>query len=273
LNAFLFVSLFGNSFILIQNSIPANSNTRKMNVDRMFHELSNVMGAVHNLAYMRTANLSGDVSSAEINAIMDMAHDDIMSLLHATNDFRRDFNANTRIVRQQERPRVRHVRNQRERADAVRGAMTLYEVEPVHEPPNATLAALDAIIDDEIARRRPRPPAPAPAPARAPVVMKSKAIKKDDLAVIMPDVCGICLDEYTRANSVSTCCGHNFCVSCYTSAAEHCKANVLREDRKMKCPMCRKESPKLTIYRARKTPVRRVPDVVAVAEADAVMVL
>jgi hypothetical protein len=103
--------------------------------------------------------------------------------------------------------------------------------------------------------------------------MKSKAIKKDDLDVIMPDVCGICLDEYTRANSVSTCCGHNFCVSCYTSAAEHCKANVLREDRKMKCPMCRKESPKLTIYRARKTPVRRVPDVVAVAEADAVMVL
>jgi len=205
-----------------------------MNAELMFHQLSNVMGAIHNLAYMRTVHASGNVSAASIDAVIDMARIDIMNLLESTSEFRLNFNAHTPALRNQAPParvRVRHVRNQRER--------------------HAILAQ----------------PAPAPVAhdggwldAARPVVIfkpKSKAVKQSELEVVMPDVCGICLEEYTRANSVSTCCGHSFCSACYTAAAEHAAANERRCDRKMKCPMCRKVSPKVTVFRARKTPVRR----------------
>ena len=223
-----------------------------MNTERMFHELSNVMGAVHNLAYLRTTHAAGQTTDAAMECFIDQARDDIMSLLQSTSEFRRAFNAQSRIERA---THVRYVRNQRERAAAV-------PVAPVAVAPVAVapiIYAAETLFENAPppgGRRRQRPlaAAAAPAPLKKP---KTKAIKVSQLEEVMPDVCGICLEEYTRANSVSTCCGHNFCVSCYTSAAKHCAANSQREDRKMKCPMCRKESPKLTIYRARKTPVRR----------------
>ena len=285
----------------------------------MFHELSNVMGAVHNLAFMRTAHASGDVSSTELNAVMDMAHSDIMSLLHATSDFRRDFNANARMaVEQQGRGRVRQVRNRRRGIDPVQlarfretathvysEAEGLRRVSETPAPVTERLDALDAIINAQIAAQRtaqrqadhqrqvnsyrvfrPRTPSNSPPPRRVPAAArvaapKTKAIKQSEMDAVMPDVCGICIDEYTRANSVLTCCGHSFCMSCYTNAAQHAATNPDRTKRKMKCPMCRKESPKLTIYRARKAPVRRVlavavagaaPETEAQAEANVVVV-
>ena len=253
-----------------------------MNTERMFHELSNVMGAVHNLAYLRTTHAAGQTTDAAMESFIDQARDDIMSLLQSTSEFRRAFNAQSRIERA---THVRYVRNQRERAAAV-------PVAPVAVAPVAVAVAVAPIIyaaetlfenaPPPGGRRRQRPlaaAAAAPAPLKKP---KTKAIKASQLEEVMPDVCGICLEEYTRANSVSTCCGHSFCSSCYTSAAEHCAANSQRKDRKMKCPMCRKESPKLTVFRARKAPVRRPvqppvepePEpVVAVAETNILIVV
>jgi len=233
-----------------------------MNTERMFHELSNVMGAIHNLAYLRTAHAAGQTTDAAMESFIDQARGDIMSLLESTSEFRRDFSAQTRIART---TRIRYVRNQRERVPApVPVAPIVYAAETLFE--NAA----------PVVRRRHRPIAPAPAAPAAAPAPKTKAIKASLLEEVMPDVCGICLEEYTRVNSVSTCCGHSFCRSCYTAAAEHCVG------RKMKCPMCRKESPKLTVFRARKTPVRRPvqppvepePEpVVAVAETNILIVV
>ena len=244
-----------------------------MNTERMFHELSNVMGAVHNLAYLRTAHAAGQTTDAAMESFIDQARGDIMSLLQSTSEFRRNFNAHSRIERA---THVRYVRNQRERAAAV--AVAPVPVAPVAVAP--IIYAAETLFENAPppgGRRRQRPLAPAP--LKKP---KTKAIKACQLEEVMPDVCGICLEEYTRVNSVSTCCGHSFCSSCYTAAAEHCAANSQRKDRKMKCPMCRKESPKLTLFRARKAPVRRPvqpvvepePEpVVAVAETNTLIVV
>jgi len=81
----------------------------------------------------------------------------------------------------------------------------------------------------------------------------SKALKKSDLEAMMPDDCGICLEKNTRINTASTCCGHHFCVACYDSMVAH----SISQNRRISCPMCRKVSPQITVFRARKTPVRK----------------
>lgn len=76
---------------------------------------------------------------------------------------------------------------------------------------------------------------------------KSKALPKAEIDKAMEGPCSICFEPYTRADSVSTCCNHHFCKTCYGS---HEKSVV--RGKLVTCPMCRKENPVVTEYRARK---------------------
>ena len=95
------------------------------------------------------------------------------------------------------------------------------------------------VLDNElpIVRHRRRP------------ARKSVAVKKMDLPKKMDDPCCICMDEYTRVNSVTTSCGHAFCKGCYD---QHEETGLASPTRKVCCPICRSINPKITEYRARK---------------------
>ena len=77
---------------------------------------------------------------------------------------------------------------------------------------------------------------------------KLKALPKAEIDKDMEDPCSICFEPYKRADSVSTCCNHKFCKTCYGS---HEKSVV--RGKLVTCPMCRKENPVVTEYRARKS--------------------
>ena len=81
---------------------------------------------------------------------------------------------------------------------------------------------------------------------------KSKALPKAEIEKTMEDPFSICFESYTRANSVSTCCNHYFCKDCYAS---HEKS--VTRGKMVSCPLCRKENPVVTEYRARKTRVSK----------------
>jgi len=78
---------------------------------------------------------------------------------------------------------------------------------------------------------------------------KSIALKKTELDAVMPDSCSICMENYTRVNSVTTSCGHAFCKGCYDV---HEQTGLSNRMLKVRCPLCRTETPKITEYRARK---------------------
>ena len=65
-------------------------------------------------------------------------------------------------------------------------------------------------------------------------------LTKTTIEVLCED-CAICLNKPTKANSITTECGHEFCKGCYK--------NYLALDRNKSCPMCRKNNPKITSYR------------------------
>jgi len=78
---------------------------------------------------------------------------------------------------------------------------------------------------------------------------KSVALKKKELDVMIPESCSICMENYTKVNSVTTSCGHVFCKGCYNA---HEQTGLSKHMPKVCCPLCRAETPKITEYRARK---------------------
>ena len=82
---------------------------------------------------------------------------------------------------------------------------------------------------------------------------KSKAVRSVEFNTAIHDPCCICLETYTLGDAITTCCGHQFCSSCYDSM--HQKA--LTTHSLLKCPLCRKTSPQLTSYRERKPYTRQ----------------
>jgi hypothetical protein len=80
---------------------------------------------------------------------------------------------------------------------------------------------------------------------------KTKAISMRELVSQMPEPCSICYEGYTKANSVTTCCGHSFCKGCYSSH------EAAHPDRAVDCPLCRKTNPHITEFRPRNKPKPR----------------
>jgi hypothetical protein len=139
-----------------------------------------------------------------------------------------------------------------------------------------------AAVEQAAAAAPPPPPQPqpvilevtlinhTPAPAQAPRInrqvrqkrrpaRKSVALKKSELDAMMTDACCICMDEYTRVNSVTTSCEHAFCKGCYNA---HEQSGLSKRMPKVCCPICRAENPKITEYRARRVKIAVAPGVV-----------
>ena len=91
---------------------------------------------------------------------------------------------------------------------------------------------------------------PYTAPLR-PVVRKNpleryKTIKKADFDAPCADSCPICLEIHTKGDSLTTECDHEFGKGCYNFWMNSLSSNK-------KCPTCRKDCPKVTYYKTRKT--------------------
>ena len=97
---------------------------------------------------------------------------------------------------------------------------------------------------------------------------KVKALKQSELDAPMTDRCGICLDVNTRANSIVTSCGHEFCKNCYDEFVGSVLGRNRQADRTIRCPICRTTAPKYTVFRVRKTPVRKPKAPVANQEVN-----
>jgi hypothetical protein len=82
----------------------------------------------------------------------------------------------------------------------------------------------------------------------------TRALKASDVNTFVPDDCGICLEQYTKVNSVTTSCGHTFCKPCFDTHEFMCYRSDVPV---VKCPMCRTANPIITEYRPRKVRTRR----------------
>jgi hypothetical protein len=71
-----------------------------------------------------------------------------------------------------------------------------------------------------------------------PLTYKLQSLSEDDLHQTMDDACCFCLEEFTRANCVTTSCKHSFCVTCYE-----------KYQKKSSCPCCRQRVVSLTFAR------------------------
>ena len=157
----------------------------------------------------------------------------------------------TRIVQQQTSTHARETRI-RERTERV-AAQIQQTQQPVHtiEAPVHTIEAPvhpidqvtpiaidnDVVLLTEAANRRIRTG-----------IRKITALKKTEVNQPMPEPCCICMEEYTRVQSVTTSCSHTFCKTCYD---EHERTAHVTLHKAVCCPICRTRKPKVTEYRAR----------------------
>ena len=79
------------------------------------------------------------------------------------------------------------------------------------------------------------------------ILTKTVALKKKDINSILPDVCGICLDNHEKIDSLTLECKHDFGVPCFNGWKNTCIAN----SKTLNCPSCRVEVKKIVNYRAR----------------------
>ena len=98
-----------------------------------------------------------------------------------------------------------------------------------------------------------RPP-PPPAVRQPPVVQvrisakpKIKTLKKSEETVLLPDVCGICLDAHLKLDSVTLACNHEFGELCFNQWKNTCHS----AGKPVKCPICRIPASKYVKYRKR----------------------
>ena len=73
---------------------------------------------------------------------------------------------------------------------------------------------------------------------------KMVTIKKADFEAPCIDSCPICLDIHKKGDSLTTECNHEFGKDCYNFWMNSLSSNK-------KCPTCRKETPRVTMYKTR----------------------
>jgi NAD-dependent SIR2 family protein deacetylase len=183
----------------------------------------------------------------DMNRAYDALLDSTLELFHDTQERRRAYNAAIRIARHQQR-----LATQRERARQARANTNPIEL-------LAQAAELQEVVHVAVQNVPTIPRVAKP---------KSKALKKSELNVLVPDDCGICLEKSTRIQSVDTCCGHTFCKTCFDSYRASVLAKPTRTERVIKCPLCRKVNPKMTEFRERKAPTKKTPVEVTQTDID-----
>ena len=80
------------------------------------------------------------------------------------------------------------------------------------------------------------------------------------------NACAICIEIPKKIDSLTTECGHEFCKGCYHDWFNSRNGNKC-------CPTCRKENPKVTIYKARAPRQTKTPTDVAMDELNRLAVL
>ena len=146
------------------------------------------------------------------------------------------------MVRLQHRREVRNIERQRVQQQLV---ATITELDPVSIEQHP---ALEPVSEPVVRPRRVCIPR-----MKKPVF---KTLKKADFGAIMPDNCGICLETKTRGETITTCCGHNYCKTCFEQLVESRKTRLSPADRVVHCPHCRKENPQVTAFKMRKPRTR-----------------
>ena len=121
-------------------------------------------------------------------------------------------------------------------------------VPPVAHQVGSGLNRMAPIRDPYIPPRRQVGPYTAPL---RPVVRRNPlekmvTIKKADFEAPCIDSCPICLDIHKKGDSLTTECNHEFGKDCYNFWMNSLSSNK-------KCPTCRKDCPKVTYYKTRKT--------------------
>lgn len=93
-----------------------------------------------------------------------------------------------------------------------------------------------------------------PAVTQPPVVQvrisakpKIKTLKKSEETVLLPDVCGICLDSHLKLDSITISCNHEFGELCFNQWKNTCQT----AGKPVKCPICRIPASKYVKYRKR----------------------
>ena len=89
----------------------------------------------------------------------------------------------------------------------------------------------------------------------------SKIIKKTEFDAVIDDNCGICLDTKTRGETITTECGHNYCITCFDALVQFRKQQISRQNKVVHCPHCRSANPRITVYKMRK-PRTQTPRIV-----------
>lgn len=190
-----------------------------------------------------------EVNVVDMNRAYDALLDSTLELFHDIQERRRAYNSAIRVARHQQR-----LAAQRERARQARARAN----------PNPIELLAQAVEFQEFVNTAVQNVATVPRVAKP----KSKALKKSELNVLVPDDCGICLEKSTRIQSVDTCCGHTFCKTCFESYRASVLARPARADRVLKCPLCRKVNPKITEFRERKAPTKKTPVEVTQTDID-----
>jgi hypothetical protein len=74
-----------------------------------------------------------------------------------------------------------------------------------------------------------------------------KALKKLPKAQLESDVdCNICFESHKKPDTLSTACGHDFCIGCW-------KSWMCQPNKERRCPVCRENLPKVSYFTGRKT--------------------
>jgi hypothetical protein len=92
--------------------------------------------------------------------------------------------------------------------------------------------------------------------------LKEKVVKQTELNVTLENLCGICLDEHVKKDSLLCNCNHEFGKDCFNQWLDICKAS----NQVVTCPTCRIAVKEIIGFRAR-APKR----LATAADADAVM--
>lgn len=90
----------------------------------------------------------------------------------------------------------------------------------------------------------------------------TKILKKSEFESVLPDVCGICLENHKMKETVLCSCNHVFGEECYN----RWKNNCVNNGKFVSCPTCRVEVKQITTYKQRAEYVRKVKEVKEVSE-------
>ena len=90
----------------------------------------------------------------------------------------------------------------------------------------------------------------------------TKILKKSEFESVLPDVCGICLENHKMKETVLCSCNHVFGEECYN----RWKNNCVNNGKFVSCPTCRVEVTQITTYKQRAEYVRKVKEVKEVSE-------